>query len=450
MAVAERLASYRQADLPLANWFAAAFPAVEQFEKWLSEVAAAMLKRPSNVRVKLQRGNFVESNKKADDLILDSEGLTFGRDDTNRVVLPEQTITRQHARLTLQNSRVMIEDLDSALGTMVNGRRIEPFTPVELADGDEFVIFPHRFTARLQREWEPVGAAHVGQPFQCQGDGAEFHAKIPARWSVFALNIEPIGAVFSLIVDDPFLEGLCAAALAPIEATNAGLTPGKEAVIELLLLSAIERANRDLAMPFHFSLGRWGVTPATTGEGYAIGATLNIEGLSGAIRLFLPLAALEKMRAAWTGPSPAPPAELGWRFALSAGSVELNAAEYAGLEPGDVILYHAAPALLHPGRDDQGWAASLTATGQYKLEKRILMETVTALDELPLRLHIVIDEKELAWSEVSKLAPGAIIDLQRDPRDAVKLAVNGRLLGTGELVEIEGRLGVKLLTWGRT
>ena len=78
------------------------------------------------------------------------------------------------------------------------------------------------------------------------------------------------------------------------------------------------------------------------------------------------------------------------------------------------------------------------------------METVTALDELPLRLHILIDEKELSWAEVSRLAPGAILDLQRDPRDAVRLAVNGRLLGTGELVEIEGRLGVKLLTWGRT
>jgi type III secretion system YscQ/HrcQ family protein len=449
MAVAERLESYRQTGLPLANWFAAAFPAVGQVEKWLTEVASAMLQHPGNVRAKLIRGNFVEANKKAGDLVLDSDGLTFGRDETNRVVLPEQTITRHHARLTLQDSRVLIEDLDSALGTMVNGRRIDPFSPAELADGDEFVIFPHRFTAHISREWVPAGAVQIGQPFQCQGNGAEFHATIPARWSVFALTVEPVGAVFSLIADDPFLEGLCAAALAPIEATNAGLTPGKEAVIELLLLSAIERANRDLAMPFQFSLGRRGAQPAITGDGYAIGAALKIDRLAGAVRLFLPYTALEKMRAAWTGPSPVAPAELGWRFALSAGAVELNAAEYAGLEPGDVILYHSAPAVLYPGRDDQGWNASLTDEGHYKLEKRIAMETVTPLDELPLRLHIVIDEKELTWAEVSRLAPGAILDLQRDPRDAVKLAVNGRLLGTGELVEIEGRLGVKLLTWGR-
>jgi len=76
------------------------------------------------------------------------------------------------------------------------------------------------------------------------------------------------------------------------------------------------------------------------------------------------------------------------------------------------------------------------------------MESPTLLDELPLRLHLLIDEKELTWAEVSRLVPGSILDLDRDPRDPVKLAVNGRILGTGELVEIEGRLGVKLLTWG--
>lgn len=450
MAVAERLASYRRSDLPLANWFAAAFPSAGQLEKWLGEVAAAMLKRPGAVRVKLQRGNFVETNWKGDDITLDSEGLTIGRDDTNRVVLPEQTITRQHARLALRDSRALIEDLDSALGTMVNGRRIEPFAPVELGDGDEFVIFPHRFTARIHREWDPAGEVQIGAPFQCQADSAEFHANVPAGWSVFALNVEPVGAVFSLIVDDPFLERLCAAALAPLEPLYAGLTPGREAVIELLLLAAIERANRDLAMPFQFSLGRRGVKPRFDGDGFATGVSLHVGGINGAVRVFLPRTSLEKMRAAWAGAVPTAPSELGWRFALSAGMVELNAAEYAGLEPGDVILYHSAPAVLYPGRDDQGWEASLTEGGQYKLEKRIHMETVSALDELPLRLHILIDEKELSWAEVSRLAPGAILDLQRDPREAVKLAVNGRLLGTGELVEIEGRLGVKLLTWGRT
>ena len=78
------------------------------------------------------------------------------------------------------------------------------------------------------------------------------------------------------------------------------------------------------------------------------------------------------------------------------------------------------------------------------------MDSPTLLDELPLRLHLLIDEKELTWAEVSRLVPGSILDLDRDPRDPVKLAVNGRVLGTGELVEIEGRLGVKLLTWGNS
>lgn len=77
------------------------------------------------------------------------------------------------------------------------------------------------------------------------------------------------------------------------------------------------------------------------------------------------------------------------------------------------------------------------------------METANVLDELPLRLHLIIDEKELTWAEVSQLAPGVVLDLGRDPRAPVKLAINGRHVGAGELVEIEGRLGVKLLNWGK-
>jgi flagellar motor switch protein FliM len=156
------------------------------------------------------------------------------------------------------------------------------------------------------------------------------------------------------------------------------------------------------------------------------------------------------MQAAYAGPKPTVPPDLAYSLRLSAGSVELSAAERASLEIGDVILYHPAPAVLFPDRDDQGWQASTPTPNQYKLAQRISMDSPTLLDELPLRLHLLIDEKELTWAEVSRLVPGSILDLDRDPRDPVKLAVNGRVLGTGELVEIEGRLGVKLLTWGQS
>jgi len=448
MAVATRLASYSRAELPLRNWFAAAFPAAPQWERWLADVAAALLQRPGRLRVRLERSNLIDAKAKPDDVRFEEEVLTFGRDESNKVVLPEPAITRHHARLYREGARLMLEDLDSALGTLVNQRRMVATGRSELADGDEFVIFPHHFRVRLEREWQPETEVHLGAAFECSAASPEFHASIPAGWSIFPLSIEPVGAVLSLVVADAFLEDLCTRALAPLGPRPAGLTPGREAIIELLLLAALDRANRDLAMPFQLSLGRRGTRPKEPADGLAVGATLSLGDLRGAFRLFLPWPVLARMQAAWAGPQPTVPPDLAYKLRLSAGSVDLSAAERATLEIGDVILYHPAPAVLFPGRDDQGWQASTHAPNQFKLTQRIPMESPTLLDELPLRLHLLIDEKELTWAEVSRLVPGSILDLDRDPRDPVKLAVNGRILGTGELVEIEGRLGVKLLTWG--
>ena len=69
------------------------------------------------------------------------------------------------------------------------------------------------------------------------------------------------------------------------------------------------------------------------------------------------------------------------------------------------------------------------------------------LQELPLRVQVLIDEHELTLAQAERLAPGSVLDLDRDPRAPVRLAVNGRVVGSGELVEIEGRLGVKILNW---
>ena len=68
---------------------------------------------------------------------------------------------------------------------------------------------------------------------------------------------------------------------------------------------------------------------------------------------------------------------------------------------------------------------------------------------MPVRVQILVDEHELTLAQAERLAPGAVLDLDRDPRDPVRLAVNGRVVGTGELVEIEGRLGVKILEWSK-
>lgn len=57
-----------------------------------------------------------------------------GREEGSNIRLTERNISRQHARLTIQNERWILTDLDSDNGCFVNGRRIAD--PITLAHGD--------------------------------------------------------------------------------------------------------------------------------------------------------------------------------------------------------------------------------------------------------------------------------------------------------------------------
>ncbi|MFZ2616967.1 MAG: FHA domain-containing protein, partial [Anaerolineae bacterium] len=50
------------------------------------------------------------------------------------VVIADATVSRQHARIRLQDDKFMLFDLGSANGTFVNGQKVEQ--PRALADGD--------------------------------------------------------------------------------------------------------------------------------------------------------------------------------------------------------------------------------------------------------------------------------------------------------------------------
>jgi type III secretion protein Q len=67
-----------------------------------------------------------------------------------------------------------------------------------------------------------------------------------------------------------------------------------------------------------------------------------------------------------------------------------------------------------------------------------------SVEELPLRIVFDFGDLELTLAELKALVPGQVIDLAREPGSAVRMTVNGRRIGAGEIVEIDGRLGVRI------
>ena len=65
------------------------------------------------------------------------EGLLVGRTNACDVVLPDSMVSRQHARVWLEDDSIHVEDLGSMNGVLVNGRRVWRAC---LLDGDEVVI----------------------------------------------------------------------------------------------------------------------------------------------------------------------------------------------------------------------------------------------------------------------------------------------------------------------
>lgn len=68
------------------------------------------------------------------------------------------------------------------------------------------------------------------------------------------------------------------------------------------------------------------------------------------------------------------------------------------------------------------------------------------ISDLPIRLSFDLGERSVTLGELQAMAPGYTFDLGRDMRQAVIIRANGMRIGEGELVDIEGRTGVALLS----
>ena len=67
-----------------------------------------------------------------------------------------------------------------------------------------------------------------------------------------------------------------------------------------------------------------------------------------------------------------------------------------------------------------------------------------AVFDVPVRISVVLGRTKMAVSDLLRLDTGTVIELDREVGEAVEIFVNDRLVARGEIVLVDGRLGVTM------
>ena len=99
-------------------------------------------KRRSSVRRKSFGLEVIESvsnsDLKAGSVVPIRGEVTIGRKQGNSLIIPDQHVSGQHAKIFIKNNTLYIEDLNSTNGTFINGERINSI--VKLFPKDEIKV----------------------------------------------------------------------------------------------------------------------------------------------------------------------------------------------------------------------------------------------------------------------------------------------------------------------
>lgn len=87
--------------------------------------------------------------------------LSVGRGQDNDVVLGSKQVSRQHAELTVTGDQLMVQDLGSSNGTLVNDQKLEPHQPTALAAEDTVTFAAFSFRVHQVAAMPTVAPAFI-------------------------------------------------------------------------------------------------------------------------------------------------------------------------------------------------------------------------------------------------------------------------------------------------
>ena len=267
----------------------------------------------------------------------------------------------------------------------------------------------------------------------------------PGASALVPVELTALAGQATLAVDCGFAARLAerVAGAAGCRTVATSLTPVERAVVELAVLGALDgiAAETDIETALAPRLGLRGGTPIRP---LCVELHIAAAGIQGRALLILPQEALRAISR--TVELPEPLGAVAVSASLRSGSAALAASEVAALRPGDVVILDGSPgdaaSLLLPG--------GLRAVGRLagdSLEVREVDLTDSELGEgdLPVVLDVELASVPVPLRDIARIAPGAVLLLGLDREGQVTLRIGERAVARGELVDVDGSVGVRVL-----
>lgn len=73
---------------------------------------------------------------------------------------------------------------------------------------------------------------------------------------------------------------------------------------------------------------------------------------------------------------------------------------------------------------------------------------LTALERLPVKVDFELGHLQLSLAQLRTVGPGVVLQIEDASPASVAVTSSGRLLGRGEIVDVNGQLGIRIIDWG--
>ena len=463
------LKQYSAVQVAENNLYRKFFAALPDCSSWAEDVLRELLPVSGGSEVQITLANEINAEQ-TQTLVFTQKEISIGRATTSDIPLPLQSISRQHARIVERDESFYIEDLHSVSGTFVNGRRLDATHPCLLNPGDEVRMYPYVMRVAPKAIWTRDEKVRIKTPASpVYLDSETFVSSFGSDACLFEFGIHSDTGTAVVAISRSLLKTVLARLLR--SSKEAGLVDASGTMVEFVAVCILDRINPALQFPVEFSLRPLSGITAQKESGLMLETAIQLSSEHGYMRLFLPGSVLEKLAHERSSLPLLTRTLLSWQLSLSIGFVTLGADEIQQVESGDTLIYTPACRLVlplerGPTATHRGWQVNRSEEEPFQCvvhtfhewglempqeDKTQSQNTETGkvdLSTLPVHIHVVLTRVEMSLHELETLSAGSIIQLDEETNSTVQLVSGNTVIGSGELVNVDGRrMGVKITRW---